>query len=83
LTVKKWLQFYIDNVQPTMWNADTFYNLVLPAAQKKLVLAIFRTQAATGNNYDDLIAGKGKGIILLLSGLPGIGKPLTSKSVRG
>ncbi|KAF7942561.1 uncharacterized protein EAE97_006015 [Botrytis byssoidea] len=31
--------------------------------------------------YDDVISGKGKGIIFLLSGGPGIGKTLTAESV--
>jgi hypothetical protein len=81
LTVKKWLQFYIDYVQPIKWNTDAFDNLVLPAAQKKLVLALSKTQATTSNNFDDLIIGKGKGMILLLSGPPGVGKTLTAEAV--
>jgi AAA+ superfamily predicted ATPase len=32
-------------------------------------------------SFDDVIAGKGKGIIMLLSGAPGIGKTLTAESV--
>lgn len=81
LTVKKWLSFYIDYVQPIEWNTDAFDDLVLPTAQKKLVLALSKTQAATANNFDDMIAGKGKGMILLLSGPPGVGKTLTAEAV--
>ncbi|UZP41896.1 hypothetical protein NXS19_009712 [Fusarium pseudograminearum] len=33
------------------------------------------------NVFDDIISGKGKGIIMLLSGGPGIGKTLTAESV--
>ncbi|KAF2441843.1 ATPase [Karstenula rhodostoma CBS 690.94] len=81
LTVKKWLSFYIDYVQAIKWNRNAFDNLVLPAAQKKLVLALSKTQAATANSFDDVIAGKGKGMILLLSGPPGVGKTLTAEAV--
>lgn len=81
LNVKKWLSFYIDYVQPIKWNTEAFDNLVLPAAQKKLVLALSKTQAATANSFDDVIAGKGKGMILLLSGPPGVGKTLTAEAV--
>ncbi|OAG07282.1 P-loop containing nucleoside triphosphate hydrolase protein [Paraphaeosphaeria sporulosa] len=81
LTVKKWLSFYVDYVQSIKWNTEAFDNLVLPAAQKKLVLALSKTQAATANDFDDVIAGKGKGMILLLSGPPGVGKTLTAEAV--
>jgi len=33
------------------------------------------------NTFDDVIAGKGKGIIVLLCGPPGVGKTLTAESI--
>ncbi|KAF1973128.1 P-loop containing nucleoside triphosphate hydrolase protein [Bimuria novae-zelandiae CBS 107.79] len=81
LNTKKWLSFYIDYVEPIKWNTNAFERLVLPAAQKKLVLALSKTQAATANKFDDVVAGKGKGMILLLSGPPGVGKTLTAEAV--
>lgn len=33
------------------------------------------------DTFDDIISGKGKGIIMLLSGGPGIGKTLTAEAV--
>lgn len=81
LKAKKWMQFFIDNVQSIKWDNRAFESLVLPAAQKKLVLALSKTQGATMNSFDDIISGKGKGMILLLSGPPGVGKTLTAEAV--
>ena len=33
------------------------------------------------NSFDDFVPGKGKGIIMLLAGPPGVGKTLTAESV--
>lgn len=78
---KQWLAFYIDNVKEIQWNTQAFAGLVLPERQKKLVLALSKTQAAAKNTFDDIIHGKGKGMILLLSGPPGVGKTLTAEAV--
>lgn len=81
ITSKQWLAFYIDNVTPINWNAQAFEGLVLPERQKKLVLALSKTQATAKNTFDDIVQGKGKGMILLLSGPPGVGKTLTAEAV--
>ena len=44
-------------------------------------MALSKTQAASVNNFDDIVSGKGKGMILLLSGPPGVGKTLTAEAV--
>lgn len=63
------------------WNNNAFESLVLAEEQKDLVLALSQTQAAGLNIFDDVIQGKGKGMILLLTGPPGVGKTLTAESV--
>ncbi|KAH7128218.1 ATPase [Dendryphion nanum] len=81
ISSKQWLAFYINNVKPIQWNTQAFNSLVLPERQKKMVLALSKTQAASSNTFDDIISGKGKGMILLLSGPPGVGKTLTAEAV--
>lgn len=81
LRTKKWLEFYVDSVRPVKFNEQAFDRLVLPSGHKQLVLAFTQSQIKNKHKFDDVIAGKGKGIIMLLSGGPGIGKTLTAESV--
>ncbi|ETN39300.1 uncharacterized protein HMPREF1541_05523 [Cyphellophora europaea CBS 101466] len=80
LKLKKWLKFKLDAVEDIKWSSNAFENLVLPAQHKELVLALAQTQVGGGNAFDDVIAGKGRGMILLLTGPPGVGKTLTAES---
>ncbi|KAI5923766.1 hypothetical protein F4810DRAFT_700979 [Camillea tinctor] len=66
LSVKKWCEFYIDNIQPIVWSEDAFKRLVLPRDNKAIIHA-FVQQKLEG----------GQGFIMLLSGVPGeLRKPL-------
>ena len=78
---KKWLEFYIESIKPIAWNEDAFESLVAPPGQKDLLLAFAQSQARNKEMFDDVIQGKGRGIIMLLSGPPGVGKTLTAESV--
>jgi len=78
---KKWLSFFIENVKDIVWNEEAFASLVAPPEQKELILAFAQSQANNKNRFDDVIQGKGRGIIMLLSGPPGVGKTLTAESV--
>lgn len=44
-------------------------------------MSFVESQVANKSRFDDMIEGKGKGIIMLLSGPPGVGKTLTAESV--
>ncbi|KAJ5574821.1 P-loop containing nucleoside triphosphate hydrolase protein [Penicillium hetheringtonii] len=81
---KMWLEFFIDGVEDIVWNSDAFDNLVLPHSQqdlKKLILGFAKAQSKSRDTFDDIIKGKGRGIIMLLKGPPGVGKTLTAESV--
>lgn len=81
LRTKRWLSFFIDSVDEIAFNSQAFDSLVLPENQKELILAFAESQVKYKESFDDVISGKGKGIIMLLSGGPGIGKTLTAESV--
>ena len=77
---KKWLTFYIGSVLDIEYNESAFESLVLPEDHKELILALAESQVQNRDSFDDVIQGKGKGMIMLLSGPPGVGKTLTAES---
>ena len=68
LKLKKWLDFYIEQVGDIQFSDDAFDKLVLPDDQKELIMAFSESQLQGGCAFDDVISGKGKGVICLLSG---------------
>lgn len=78
---KLWLNFFVNCVKEIEWQTDAFDRLVLPKNQKELILGFTESQRKFRDTFDDVIEGKGKGMIILLCGPPGVGKTLTSESV--
>ena len=78
---KKWLRFSLRFVKDIKHNEGAFESLVLPSDHKELILALTESQIKNKETFDDVIQGKGKGMIMLLSGPPGVGKTLTAESL--
>ena len=75
------MSFYIDDIKPINWNDEAYDHLVYPEEQKDLVLSFVENHKRTRQGVDDdVIMGKGQGLILLLSGPPGTGKTLTAEA---
>lgn len=81
LKFRKWLEFEVDHIREVTFNKDVAKKLVLPDEQKELILAMAESQIEGGSGFDDVIKGKGKGVVCLLSGPPGVGKTLTAEVV--
>jgi len=71
----------VDQVEDIKFADNAFASLVLPTEQKSLIRAFVESQVKYKDDFDDVIAGKGRGMIMLLAGPPGVGKTLTSESV--
>ncbi|KAH9229097.1 hypothetical protein K456DRAFT_1752998 [Colletotrichum gloeosporioides 23] len=80
LQEKKWVDLDVDKFHPVTWNKDAFKRLVLEEKTKEMIYALVDVQTAT-KKMDDIITGKGNGLIVLLHGSPGTGKTLTAESV--
>lgn len=78
LTDKRWCAFNLDYLRDVYFNAEAFDRLLLPDEQKETLLALAKTHTDEKFQYDDFIAGKGRGLIILLHGDPGLGKTLTA-----
>ncbi|KAF2167876.1 hypothetical protein M409DRAFT_22024 [Zasmidium cellare ATCC 36951] len=78
---KSWAEFEVDNILPIDWNDKAFDSLVIPPARKRLLEALVRQQKGLKKSMDDVVRGKGQGLIMLLAGPPGTGKTLTAESI--
>lgn len=81
------MNLYVDNVLDITWNKEAFERLVLPPQTKELIKALVMIRASGDDKArahqlsakrQDIIAGKGNGLIMLLHGSPGTGKTLTA-----
>ena len=61
------------------WNKNAFGQLVLDQKTKEMIYALVDVQKSRDKAMDDIIKGKGNGLILLLHGSPGTGKTLTAE----
>ncbi|PYH31004.1 ATP-binding protein [Aspergillus neoniger CBS 115656] len=79
---KLWLEFSISGISEIEWNEDAFDSLVLPDNQKSIVKALVESHTfRAAQNIDDVIQGKGKGLVAVLHGPPGTGKTLTAEGI--
>ncbi|OJJ07093.1 hypothetical protein ASPVEDRAFT_56574 [Aspergillus versicolor CBS 583.65] len=79
---KLWLEFSISGVSDIEWNEDAFDSLVLPGNQKTIVKALVESHTfCAAQNIDDVIQGKGRGLVAVLHGPPGTGKTLTAEGI--
>ncbi|KAJ7492168.1 P-loop containing nucleoside triphosphate hydrolase protein [Mycena latifolia] len=79
--VKMWGAFAMDRLKDIDWSDEAFRSLVLGPKQKTLIHSLFKTHTAHAATFDDVVKGKGKGLIGLFSGSPGCGKTLTAEAV--
>lgn len=78
LISKKWYWFDVSNIKEINFMSDAFDRLVLPQNIKTLIRSLVVTKPETDKHFDDFIEGKGKGIVILLHGPPGVGKTFTA-----
>ncbi|POS74188.1 ATPase [Diaporthe helianthi] len=81
LKLKKWGEFEVDSISEIAWNDRAFPGLMLPSGYKDLILSFVEGQNSKKNTFDDIIEGKGLGLIMLLVGTAGTGKTLTAEAV--
>ncbi|KAI1077367.1 P-loop containing nucleoside triphosphate hydrolase protein [Whalleya microplaca] len=78
---KSWGWFLVDNIQDIDFKPEAFSKLVLPQKQKEMLSSLVHLQEDLDTGFNDLIEDKGKGLIVLLHGPPGVGKTFTAESI--
>lgn len=86
MTAKKFLEFDLDKLSEIDWNSKCFEELVLDPSTKKTVQALVSTHSrrkmeSSEEGFDDIVRGKGQGLVCVLHGPPGVGKTLTAECV--
>ncbi|KAJ4174400.1 hypothetical protein NW754_004817 [Fusarium falciforme] len=84
LKIKLWCQFFVEDIQPMTWNCEAYSQLVLDEEKKDMVLSVVRSHNMTNGTstaMQDVIADKGQGLLVLLSGPPGTGKTLMVEAI--
>ena len=74
------MKFNVENVSTIEWSNEPFENLVVPAADKELIVSLVESHKKDKRGFDDFVKGKGRGVIFNLFGNPGVGKSLTAEA---
>lgn len=88
LRSRRWVQFAVDLLEEIEYT-DGWNKLQLPDGHRETVLALVQNYSEVGDSGGagaetfamDLVESKGKGLILLLHGEPGVGKTSTAECV--
>ncbi|KAL8811797.1 MAG: hypothetical protein Q9223_007455, partial [Gallowayella weberi] len=92
LRSRRWHFLNVDNIRPLERHSDGFKSLVLPPVVVRLVESLVKTHDPQSmpsfasaeceqEHHVDLVRGKGKGLVILLHGAPGVGKTSTAECV--
>lgn len=81
LANKRWCFFLLDAIQDLKYNTRAFELLLLAPPQKKMIHSLIKIYKDDRLDFDNIIKGKGKGMIFLFHGEPGVGKTLTAEGV--
>ncbi|KAJ6256480.1 ATP-dependent zinc metalloprotease FtsH [Drechslerella dactyloides] len=78
---KIWGSFSVARCEGVQWNEKIVDKLVIPEEKKSFICSLVRAHGSDTEGFDDIVRDKGKGLIGLLSGPPGVGKTLTAEVV--
>ncbi|PSR82533.1 P-loop containing nucleoside triphosphate hydrolase protein [Coniella lustricola] len=82
LSMKLWLEFPVSGIEDITWNEGAYDSLVLKAETKEVVKSLVESHKFhAAESIDDVIEGKGKGLVAVLHGPPGTGKTLTAEGI--
>ncbi|KAK2609525.1 hypothetical protein N8I77_003021 [Diaporthe amygdali] len=90
LETKQWCLFPVDGISEVSFNNLAYDKLVLPPSEKKMawafvesknMLSVSDSDSDDSASFDDFVTNKGKGLVMLLCGPPGVGKTYTAEAI--
>ncbi|KAI1105317.1 P-loop containing nucleoside triphosphate hydrolase protein [Jackrogersella minutella] len=80
---KTWGAFAVSRLSDVCWNDGMIHSLVLNENRKKFIYSLVKQHGFKANEdgFDDFVSDKGKGLVGLLAGPPGVGKTFTAEAV--
>jgi hypothetical protein len=74
--LQRWGEVVVDRLSPVRWNPLAFDRLVIPQDYRRIVEALVDVHSGKlkGDLIQDVVKGKGDGLIIALHGTPGTGK---------
>ena len=78
LADKRCALFLVQHVEVISFHESAFDSLCMQPRLKETIRALVETHVSGDDEFDDIISGKGKSMVIALEGPPGSGKTLTA-----
>jgi hypothetical protein len=78
MSEQRFAWFLVDGIREVKFQEHAFDQLAMAPGLKNMVKALTKFHATDKNGFEDIIRGKGQGMIISLEGPPGSGKTLTA-----
>ncbi len=78
---KTWGKFMVESLSDIVWNDEAFKMLVMKEERRTLIHGLVKAHSQDETAFDDIVQNKGRGLVCLLAGSPGVGKTLTAEVV--
>ncbi|SCZ87304.1 BZ3500_MvSof-1268-A1-R1_Chr2-2g04770 [Microbotryum saponariae] len=79
----RWGEFLISRLTPVQWGDASFSHLVIPESYRRIIRALVTVHASNLKDQlmQDVVEGKGTGLIMAFHGTPGTGKTLAAEAI--
>jgi AAA+ superfamily predicted ATPase len=78
---KEWASVRVDHLRPVQFRDKAFKRLVIKEEYKKMMIAMVEAYMLEQPGFSDIVTGKGRGLVVLLHGPPGVGKTLAAECI--
>jgi AAA+ superfamily predicted ATPase len=78
---KEWASVRVDHLHQVQFREKALKRLVIKEEYKKMMIAMVEAYMLEQPGFSDIVMGKGRGLIILLHGPPGVGKTLAAECI--